>query len=88
MGNNIKNYEEKKTDRQFWLSVALIIFGCCLLMMGFWVDPMGVISGGVLTAFGEISTLVAAILGIDAVYKDRLNKYVQELKEDKQENED
>ena len=36
----------------------------------------------VLVAFGEIATLAAGVLGIDAIYTNKLQKIVAELKKD------
>lgn len=41
------------------------LFGCSLLLAGFIVSPTGVIHNSVLAAFGEICTMVGAILGIN-----------------------
>lgn len=49
--------------------VILTIVGCGLLIAGFTVPPTGVIDNSVLVAFGETSTFIAAVLGIDYNYK-------------------
>lgn len=69
---------ENVTERQFVLAVCLICFGCMLLVAGFIVSPTGVIHGSVLAAFGEICTLVGAILGINYAS----HKKVEQIKED------
>lgn len=66
------------TERQFVLAVCLICFGCGLLVAGFIVNPTGAIHGSVLAAFGEICTLVGAILGINYAS----HKKVEKIKED------
>ncbi|MGN0966425.1 MAG: hypothetical protein ACI4OP_02390 [Candidatus Coprovivens sp.] len=55
----------------FRLAVAsvLTIVGCGLLIAGFMVPPLGIIDSSVLIAFGETSTFIGAILGIDYNYK-------------------
>ena len=60
-----------KQRLNFRLTVAAIltIVGCGLLIAGFLVPPLGVIDGSVLIAFGETSTFVGAVLGIDYNYK-------------------
>lgn len=50
------------------LAVALVCFGCVLLMCGFWVAPMGIIDSSVLVGFGECLTFSGAILGINYIY--------------------
>ena len=59
-----------KQRLNFRLTVAAIltIVGCGLLIAGFLVPPLGVIDGSVLIAFGETSTFVGAVLGIDYNY--------------------
>ena len=60
-----------KSNLNHRLTIALIltIVGSGLLIAGFIVPPLGVIDSSVLVAFGETSTFVAAILGIDYNYK-------------------
>lgn len=45
-----------------------------LIMMGFWVYPLGVIHNSILIAFGEMLTFAGAVFGIDYHYKMLLNK--------------
>lgn len=47
------------------VAVVLIVFGCVLLMLGFWVNPTGIIDNSVLIAFGQILVFTGAIFGID-----------------------
>ncbi len=65
-----------KQKLNFRLTVAAIltIVGCGLLIAGFLVPPLGVIDGSVLIAFGETSTFVGAVLGIDYNYKYQIYK--------------
>lgn len=60
-----------KTNLNVRLIVAVIltIVGSGLLIAGFIVPPLGVIDSSALVAFGETSTFVAAVLGIDYNYK-------------------
>lgn len=50
-------------------ATILTIVGSGLLIAGFIVPPTGVIDSSVLVAFGETSTFVAAVLGLDYNYK-------------------
>ena len=50
------------------------------MTMGLFADPEGQIHQSVLIAFGEIATLAAGVLGIDAIYTNKLQKIVSELK--------
>lgn len=65
-----------KTNLNVRLIVAVIltIVGSGLLIAGFIVPPLGVIDSSVLVAFGETSTFVAAVLGIDYNYKYQILK--------------
>ena len=47
----------------------LSIFGCLLMMCGFWVDPTGNIDPTVLTASGEVFTFSGSLFGIDYHYR-------------------
>jgi len=60
---------QKSLNRRLWISVFLTIVGSGLLIAGFIVPPLGIIDSSVLVAFGETSTFVAALLGIDYNYK-------------------
>lgn len=65
-----------KTNLNYRLLIATIltIIGSGLLIAGFTVPPLGVINSSVLVAFGETSTFVAALLGIDYNYKYQMYK--------------
>lgn len=65
-----------KTNLNYRLLIATIltIIGSGLLIAGFTVPPLGIINSSVLVAFGETSTFVAALLGIDYNYKYQMYK--------------
>lgn len=65
---------------QFTVSGLLMAVGIIMLFVGMLIDPAGVIHNSVLIAFGEIATLAAAILGIDAVYTNALQKIVSNIR--------
>jgi hypothetical protein len=67
---------------QFGIAIGLMLFGCVVLMVGLLTPPEGQIHQSVLIAFGEIATLAAGVLGIDAIYTNKLQKIVAELKKD------
>ncbi len=66
----------QKSKLNFRLAVAtvLTVVGCGLLIAGFIVPPLGIIDSSVLVAFGETSTFVGAVLGIDYNYKYQIYK--------------
>lgn len=66
----------QKSKLNFRLAVATIltVVGCGLLIAGFVVPPLGIIDSSVLVAFGETSTFVGAVLGIDYNYKYQIYK--------------
>lgn len=66
--------QNKKLNLQLIIAAILVVIGCGLLIAGFMVPPLGVIDSSVLVAFGETSTFVAAILGIDYKYKYKAYK--------------
>lgn len=65
---------------QFGITIGLMVFGCIVLLLGLLTPPEGQIHQSVLVAFGEIATLAAGVLGIDAIYTNKLQKIVAELK--------
>lgn len=73
---------------QFGMAIGLMLFGCALLLIGVLTPPEGQIHNSVLLAFGEIATLIAGILGIDAIYTNKLQKIVAELKNEIKPNEE
>ena len=66
----------QKSKLNFRLAVAtvLTVVGCGLLIAGFIVPPLGIIDSSVLVAFGETSTFLGAVLGIDYNYKYQIYK--------------
>ena len=70
---------DNSSERQFILAVCLIFFGCSLLLAGFIVSPTGVIHNSVLAAFGEICTMVGAILGINYASHKKVEKIREDL---------
>lgn len=65
---------KQKLDLRLIVAVVLTIVGSGLLIAGFIVPPLGAIDSSVLVAFGETSTFVAALLGIDYNYKYQMYK--------------
>ena len=61
--------KDTKLNLRLLVVVLLTIIGSGLLIAGFLVPPLGMIDSSVLVAFGETSTFVAAILGVDYNYK-------------------
>lgn len=65
----MKTEEQSKFRVQLYSAVGLILLGAALLIAGFSVDPIGVISGSVLTGVGEVFTFAGSLLGLDYHYK-------------------
>ena len=65
---------KQKLDLRLVIAVLLTLVGSGLLIAGFIVPPLGIINGSVLVAFGETSTFVAALLGIDYNYRYQMYK--------------
>ena len=72
---------------QFSIAIGLMVFGCVVLLIGLLTPPEGQIHQSVLIAFGEIATLAAGVLGIDAIYTNKLQKIVADLKKDNEKSE-
>ena len=70
-------------DLRLLVAVILTLVGSGLLIAGFIVPPLGEIDSSILVAFGETSTFVAAVLGIDYNYKYK--SYRQKLVNDNRE---
>ena len=70
---------KKVESIKIYLSVALMIFGCIMVMCGFWVAPQGIIDNSVLIIFGEISTFVGSVFGISMVYSTRHKQLENEI---------
>ena len=60
---------------QLCIAAFLCLSGVLLLLLGFWVPPVGIIDSSVLVAFGEMSTFAGALLGIDYRYRYDANKH-------------
>lgn len=77
---------ETKLNHRLLVAVILTIVGSGLLIAGFIVPPLGIIDSSVLVAFGETSTFVAALLGIDYNYKYQIYKHktLNRLKENEE----
>lgn len=61
--------KERKNTIQLIVAICLVVFGCMLIAMAFFVPPTGEIHPSVLTAFGEILTFAGAVIGVDYRYK-------------------
>lgn len=82
--------EDKLTFRLI-IALFLIVVGVALLIIGLFFQPKGEIHYSVLSAFGEIGTLVGAILGVDYHYRYkeyRLDFREKELNRKLEENKD
>lgn len=73
-----------KANIQLILGFILAVFGMALLILSFFVPPMGIIDASVLAAIGEVFTFSGALIGIDYHYKQRYfeqlhNQQVEEV---------
>lgn len=66
--------DRQDLNHRLLIAVILTIVGSGLLIAGFIVPPLGIIDSSVLVAFGETSTFIAALLGIDYNYKYQMWK--------------
>lgn len=65
----------KKHTIQMWLAFALAVFGVMLIVLSFFVPPIGIIHTSVLAAIGEVFTFSGSIMGIDYNYKYKLQSH-------------
>ena len=65
---------------QFLIAGGLLLVGCIMLLIGLFIEPSGQIHSSVLIAFGEVGTLAASVLGIDAIYTNKLQRIVSGMK--------
>ena len=58
-----------KTNLQLITDIGLCLFGLTLMIVSFFIPPMGVIDSSVLVATGEVFTFSGALMGIDYKYR-------------------
>lgn len=63
-----------KLTIQLCTAFILSMGGMVLLIMGFWVPPVGEIHNSVLIAYGEVCTFAGGLFGIDYTYKYKRQK--------------
>lgn len=75
----MEKFSNKVEMIKIWLAVGMVVFGCGLIVAGFIVAPLGIISNSVLVAFGEVLTFAGTILGINYVYSTKMKGYEIEM---------
>ena len=68
----------KSKTSQLILGFILAYFGMVLLVVSFFVPPLGIIDASVLAAIGEVFTFSGALIGIDYHYKQRHFEHIQQ----------
>ena len=68
----LEKIQEQKIACMFILAFFLTLFGCGMLLGGFIVNPLGVVSQSVLISAGEVFTFAGSVLGINTTYKSKL----------------
>lgn len=71
-------------QRRFWLGCVLIVVGIILIFLGFYIEPVGELSGSLLGAVGEVFTLGGALVGADAYVEYRIKKIFHDKNADKE----
>ena len=66
--------KQNKTTIQMIGSIVVLLLGVAIILISLLLPPKGVIDPSVNIAFGECLTFVGAIFGIDAKYKEKLQK--------------
>ena len=77
----IKKY---RLELMLVLGVVIAVFGCVLIMLSFYVHPIGIIDGSVMITVGEVFTFSGALIGITATYKTNLKQLKEDLKNGKE----
>lgn len=77
-----------KLNLRLIVAVVLTIIGSGLLIAGFIVPPLGIIDSSVLVAFGETSTFMAAVLGIDYSYNYKMYLRTDDARKSEYDNEE
>lgn len=72
---NDKNKQNAKVEeKRFALACVMIIVGIVLLFLGFYADPIGVISASVLSGTGELLFFAGCLLSLDSYVNFKINK--------------
>lgn len=69
---------QKKDSVTVWSAVGMLLFGCCLTVAGFCVEPIGEVSASVLTVLGQCLIFAGGALGIANYAKACANDAVRE----------
>lgn len=66
-----------------WQNISAMLFtitGIILIFVSFFAEPVGEISGSVLTILGEIFVFIGSVWTIDNNYRQKFNQMEKELK--------
>lgn len=84
----MKNQTEKsdskiKHTKLKWMiicAVLMVIVGCCLIIAGLIIPPIGEIHPSVLTAVGEFLTFSGSLFGLNTNYRIKTERMDMEIK--------
>lgn len=79
-----KRWQTLKLEAQVILAFIMCIFGMVLIMMGFWVSPIGEIHESVIVTFGEILVFAGTILGISYTYNSKYQNLKTKIKDNEE----
>lgn len=88
MSMSTKTIKERWSDLtikekvSYGTAVTSFCLGWILIGCGFWVAPVGEISGSVLSAFGMALCYCGSILGVSLHYSSELQKFKTEVQEE------
>lgn len=68
-----------------WLAVGLTIFGCIMILAGFFANPIGEIHNSVLIVVGEVFSFAGCVLGINFAYQSKLKSLETKVEQSKSE---
>ena len=66
---------------KIWLAVGLTVFGCLLIVAGFFANPIGELHNSILIVVGEIFSFSGTIFGINMAYQSKLKNLEKQLNE-------
>lgn len=72
---------ETKADLQVWTAVGMLIAGVGLSVLGFLVEPLGIIHDSVLWFFAQCLIYAGSIFGVSIYVSGKVNKAITNFKQ-------
>lgn len=71
---------ERKDSVTVWSAIGMLLFGCVLTTVGFFVEPIGEVSSSVLWILGQCLIYAGSALGIANYVKSSVHDEMEILK--------